>query len=88
MILRENKKISNYRKAIYCFLTIIATLLIIMLMKIDSKSKEYNPIIYNEVYEEYHNLLDKMSEGNMISDAEIQEYMDERIKSAEKETRY
>ena len=87
MILKGNRKLSNYKKVIYVFLIIILILLAVILKKIDVSQKAYNPQIYNNVYEEYYALLQQMENENIISDKEIQDYIDNRMKNIKQTSR-
>lgn len=59
----KNVKISNYRKTIYALLIFIIISSTILLIRILIDQRSYDKAMYNQVYDEYENII-KMSEDN------------------------
>lgn len=66
---------SGDRKLIYFLVTLIIFLSIILLVKIKTTPK-YNPIIYNEIYDEYEEMFGEENNVNEIDENNMQNIED------------
>lgn len=66
------------RKLIYFLVTLIIFLSIILLVKIKTTPK-YNPIVYDEIYDEYEEIFGKENDVNEIDENNMQNIEDNNI---------
>lgn len=69
---------SGDRKLIYFLVTLIIFLSIILLVKIKTTPK-YNPIIYDEIYDEYEEIFGKENDVNEIDENNMQNIEENNI---------